>query len=443
MSIRRFHILFAVCTLLFASVSLYLFSPYLAESASALTQNQMKRGTPIIGNRLLVIAPHPDDEVLGGGGLIEQAISSGKQVKVIIMTNGDGFTEDAIRQFKTLFPSAAEYQKLGYLRHQESIRALNHLGVKSTNIIFLGYPDGGLQSLWESHWNCIRLYRGLNGATNSPYPFSYQRKAPYCGENVVANLSAIIDKYQPTTIVFPDPHDEHPDHSATNAFVQYALANKHDSVQKWTYLVHYDGFLGSWRNNSLITVIPPYALTKLDISWIDVPLTKQEQQKKLESLFDYPTQTEIMSPWLKQFVRKNDLLEAYPDIIWRLNKNGAKWSFPEPAGENDLQNWNMDADIVSVEGMRKGNHFYIGCKTKDYSKHPVTFRFHMRIFYPNGSKRWDFTVQKNHFSQQQWVELPYHLLDGANGLLISIETLSSNQQIDRTVWRYVQINRQL
>jgi LmbE family N-acetylglucosaminyl deacetylase len=445
----------AIGVLLLTLVLLYLFSPYVSENATALTKNHLKQNTNIIGNRVLVVAPHPDDEVLGGGGVIEHAISSGKQVKVVIMTNGDGFAVDAMRHFKTLSLSAPAYQKLGYIRHQETIRALQHLGVKPSDIFFLSYPDGGLQSLWESNWSCNQLYRGLNGWTHAAYPFSYQTNAPYCGESVVANLSKIIGAFQPTTIVFPDPHDEHPDHWATNAFVQFALANMHYHAEKWTYLVHYGGFLGSWRNNSLISAIPPNTLNKLGIKWIYVPLNKQEQQRKLESLNNYMTQTEIMSPWMKQFVRENDLLEVYPDVVWHINKKDthARWSFAETAGESYLQNWIPipDSDIVSVDGMVKDNRLYIGCNMKSYSKQPVTFRFHLRNFYRHGNRRMVFTVQPDRLQQQQndvtvlsegsqiWLALPTNILNHVDGFLISIETLSGKKQIGRTAWRYVQV----
>jgi hypothetical protein len=38
-----------------------------------------------LGDRILFFSPHPDDEVLGGGGIIQKAINSGKQVTVVLM----------------------------------------------------------------------------------------------------------------------------------------------------------------------------------------------------------------------------------------------------------------------------------------------------------------------------------------------------------------------
>jgi LmbE family N-acetylglucosaminyl deacetylase len=59
------------------------------------------------GNRLIVIAPHPDDEMLGPGGTLISAILSGKYVKVIYLTNGkDG---DAAAQ-----EASAVANRIGY-----------------------------------------------------------------------------------------------------------------------------------------------------------------------------------------------------------------------------------------------------------------------------------------------------------------------------------------
>jgi hypothetical protein len=39
---------------------------------------------------VLVIAPHNDDEILGSGGVIQKHLNNGANVRVVMMTNGDG-----------------------------------------------------------------------------------------------------------------------------------------------------------------------------------------------------------------------------------------------------------------------------------------------------------------------------------------------------------------
>src|SRR6188508_1824893 len=43
--------------------------------------------------RLLVLAPHPDDEALGTAGLIRRVVGAGGSVRVILITSGDAFPE--------------------------------------------------------------------------------------------------------------------------------------------------------------------------------------------------------------------------------------------------------------------------------------------------------------------------------------------------------------
>jgi hypothetical protein len=40
-------------------------------------------------DRVLILAPHPDDEAIGAGGLIQRALSAGAKVNIICFTNGD------------------------------------------------------------------------------------------------------------------------------------------------------------------------------------------------------------------------------------------------------------------------------------------------------------------------------------------------------------------
>lgn len=78
------------------------------------------------GERLLVLAPHPDDEVIGCGGLIAQHLREQRDVRVVVATDGAQQGDAALRQ-------------------EESRRAFGRFGVgKLATFHFLGYPDRGL-----------------------------------------------------------------------------------------------------------------------------------------------------------------------------------------------------------------------------------------------------------------------------------------------------------
>src|SRR5882672_4081150 len=44
---------------------------------------------------LLVFAPHPDDEVICAGGLIQQAVAAKKSVRIVFVTSGDAYPQAA------------------------------------------------------------------------------------------------------------------------------------------------------------------------------------------------------------------------------------------------------------------------------------------------------------------------------------------------------------
>src|SRR6266704_639393 len=75
------------------------------------------------GERLLVLAPHPDDEVIGCGGLVALHLREGRKVRVVVANDGGQAGEPAERQ-------------------RESRAALASLG--DADVEFLNFPDRGL-----------------------------------------------------------------------------------------------------------------------------------------------------------------------------------------------------------------------------------------------------------------------------------------------------------
>src|SRR4051812_36313606 len=73
--------------------------------------------------RMLVIAPHPDDETLGAGGLIAAHRLRGCSVQVIAVTDGEA--------------SYSDWPDLGAVRAEEQMAALAEMGVEKESIIRL------------------------------------------------------------------------------------------------------------------------------------------------------------------------------------------------------------------------------------------------------------------------------------------------------------------
>lgn len=87
------------------------------------------------GRAILVLAPHPDDETLGCGGLIAEACARGRPVHVAVLTDGAGSHPRSTR-----FPPP----RLAALRQSEARAAVQALGLAADCLQFLGCPDGAV-----------------------------------------------------------------------------------------------------------------------------------------------------------------------------------------------------------------------------------------------------------------------------------------------------------
>jgi LmbE family N-acetylglucosaminyl deacetylase len=109
---------------------------------------------------LMVISPHPDDCEFGIAGTVASLTKQGKDVVYVICTNGDKGTSD-----RSLTP-----EKLAAIREKEQKAAAKVLGVKE--VVFLKYPDQGLEDCHEFRRDLVRVirkYRPFVVATSDPY----------------------------------------------------------------------------------------------------------------------------------------------------------------------------------------------------------------------------------------------------------------------------------
>ena len=85
--------------------------------------------------KVVIIAPHPDDEVIGCGGLIQALLERGTPPHVIILTGGEG----SHRGCCDISP-----EELIAGRHGLTLKAAETMGLPVANIHCLHYPDGGV-----------------------------------------------------------------------------------------------------------------------------------------------------------------------------------------------------------------------------------------------------------------------------------------------------------
>lgn len=98
---------------------------------------------------VLVIAAHPDDEILGAGGIIKKNIDQGNEVKIVIMATGifsrrsNNFKNSV--EYETNEKSKKLMEKELKVLRQNAKKASKILGVK--NVDFYDFPDNEMDKI--------------------------------------------------------------------------------------------------------------------------------------------------------------------------------------------------------------------------------------------------------------------------------------------------------
>ena len=82
----------------------------------------------MFGQRILILVPHPDDEVLGAGGLIHTWCARGFPVTLVSVTDGEAANPDWVGR--------------EHIRRTELVEALRLLCEGPVSVVHLGLPDG-------------------------------------------------------------------------------------------------------------------------------------------------------------------------------------------------------------------------------------------------------------------------------------------------------------
>jgi LmbE family N-acetylglucosaminyl deacetylase len=122
---------------------------------------------------VLVITPHPDDAESGAGGTIARWAKQGREVVLVVCTNGDKGTSD-----RRVHP-----EELVKIREEEQRKAVTVLGI--AEVVFLRFPDQGLEDssvFREQLVRQIRIHRPETVVTVDPYRRYLRHRDHYiCG----------------------------------------------------------------------------------------------------------------------------------------------------------------------------------------------------------------------------------------------------------------------
>ena len=167
-----------------------------------------------MSNRVLVLAPHPDDELLIAGALIYTLKKKQYDITVAYFTNGDSSSGQ------------------GIIRIQEAIDALNVLGVREKNIQFLGYGNG-----WKNGKHLYNLSDGEEAVSyaDKRETYSIEGHPEYCmlkygkhhrytRQNAKADIRELLLDIRADIIICVD-FDSHADHRALSLLFEEAMAD--------------------------------------------------------------------------------------------------------------------------------------------------------------------------------------------------------------------------
>jgi len=185
-------------------------------------------------DELLLIVPHPDDEVLGFAGLMSEFIRLGKPVSIVVVTDGDGYC-DACAFWKNIGVtramadwspcSEADLAEFAAIRRAESARAQKILGGPQPD--FWNYPDTGIGTAWEAIREGkdadVPLRRSdcsLEGI------FGKGSAIPATANTLYARLGAMIAQSSSRTLVgTTHPLDGHNDHRGLGSLIRRVNAD--------------------------------------------------------------------------------------------------------------------------------------------------------------------------------------------------------------------------
>ncbi|MFZ0484328.1 MAG: PIG-L deacetylase family protein [Desulfobacterales bacterium] len=145
---------------------------------------------------IMVITAHPDDSEFGSAGSVAKWIQEGKRVVYVVSTSGDKGTDN---------PDISS-QQLAKIREKEQKDAALVLGV--SDMIFLGYPDQGLEDTSDFRKAIvrqIRIYKPEMVVTSDPYRrYIWHRDHRIIGQ---VTLDAVFP-YARDLLAYPDLIEE-------------------------------------------------------------------------------------------------------------------------------------------------------------------------------------------------------------------------------------------
>jgi LmbE family N-acetylglucosaminyl deacetylase len=142
----------------------------------------------------LILAPHPDDESLGCGGLIAACTAAGRPPLIAVLTDGSG-SHPGSRAFPP--------DRLRAVRAQEVRAAVEHLGLAPDRVVFLNQPDTAAPHDGPAFDAAAAVLSGLvRQETNCTAVLAPWRHDPHCDHEAASLLASSVASAVPIRLVF-------------------------------------------------------------------------------------------------------------------------------------------------------------------------------------------------------------------------------------------------
>lgn len=247
------------------------------------------------GKRILIVSPHPDDDVISMGATMMRLQQRANNVYVLYGVSGANAVSTSssdyvlslqeLRQYHGVESDTPElvFQAKSRVREQEALRATGRLGIPSENLMFFK----------GDYYN----RRGVPGLS----PFS---------ENDLLRMSSLLEEIQPDYIYFAAENDPNGAHGLTTQLIAKTLdfLKKNKRIGNVTFY-GYRGAYNEW---------PLYEVKNLTL----VPFDKKTLERKILSIKDHVSQLDPLYPsfdprpfYQRASHRNRDSLNMFTSIL--------------------------------------------------------------------------------------------------------------------------------
>lgn len=268
------------------------------------------RNPSLTKQRVLILAPHPDDAEIAAFGAYRQTGAD-----IITITSGDA----GGRNFEELYEDPAEHYRIkGWIRTWDSINVPFYGGVLPGTARNLGFYDARLKAMQadpeksvaplSAKLNAPGFYRSFNiDPELRDRPFKANWKS------LVSDLAWELNRVRPTVIVAPHPMlDSHSDHQFTTVALIEALASYDQECELYLYTNHgIEDEAFPLGDREARTGLPAWTGGNLFFSRIYVhPLTDDDQRRKtialeaMHDLRDFNIHTDTTPPTAEELSRR-------------------------------------------------------------------------------------------------------------------------------------------